>query len=166
MVICNVTQLEETPLVINERRQKLWTLLTRGLKAYEIAKELNTDNSTISRDIKYLTVDRLDNISSANGNSNYDDNDIYKIDKYDDQYYLDIGSTPNRFLYYMHVRAEKWKELEQQGHHKPSDYDTTVTMDELDYALKRELRTTPEQRYQQEKKDILFHELYYLASVE
>jgi IS30 family transposase len=40
----------------NERRQKLWTLLTRGMKAYEIAKELNTNESTISRDIKYLTA--------------------------------------------------------------------------------------------------------------
>jgi len=40
---------------INERRQKLFALLTRGMKGYEIAKELNTDQSTISRDIKYLT---------------------------------------------------------------------------------------------------------------
>jgi IS30 family transposase len=31
-------------------------LLTRGLKTHEIAKELNTDHSTISRDIKYLTA--------------------------------------------------------------------------------------------------------------
>jgi IS30 family transposase len=43
-------------VVINERRQKLWTLLTRGMKTYEIAKELNVDHSTISRDIKYLTA--------------------------------------------------------------------------------------------------------------
>jgi IS30 family transposase len=42
-------------VAINERRQKLWTLLTRGLKTHEIAKELNIDQSTISRDIKYLT---------------------------------------------------------------------------------------------------------------
>jgi IS30 family transposase len=48
--------LKNTRLVIDERRQKLWTLLTRGLKAYEIAKELNVDNSTVSRDIKYLTA--------------------------------------------------------------------------------------------------------------
>jgi DNA-binding NarL/FixJ family response regulator len=33
-------------VVINERRQKLWTLLTRGMKGYEIARELNTNNST------------------------------------------------------------------------------------------------------------------------
>lgn len=42
--------------VINEGRQKLWTLLTRGMKTCEIAKELNTDHSTINRDIKYLTA--------------------------------------------------------------------------------------------------------------
>jgi IS30 family transposase len=41
--------------ITNERRQKLWTLLTRGMKGYEIAKELNVDPSTISRDIQYLT---------------------------------------------------------------------------------------------------------------
>ena len=29
---------------------------TRGMKTYEIAKELNVDNSTVSRDIKYLTA--------------------------------------------------------------------------------------------------------------
>jgi IS30 family transposase len=43
-------------VAINERRQKLWTLLTRGLKTYEIAKELDIDQSTISRDIKHLTA--------------------------------------------------------------------------------------------------------------
>jgi IS30 family transposase len=47
---------KHTAAIINERRQKLWTLLTRGMKAYEIGKELNVDHSTISRDIKYLTA--------------------------------------------------------------------------------------------------------------
>jgi IS30 family transposase len=42
-------------LVIQDRRQKIWTLLTRGMKGYEIAKELNTTPATISRDIQYLT---------------------------------------------------------------------------------------------------------------
>jgi IS30 family transposase len=41
--------------ITNERRQKLWTLLTRGMKGYEIAKELKVNPSTISRDISYLT---------------------------------------------------------------------------------------------------------------
>ncbi len=43
--------------VIDERRQKLFALLTRGLKGYEIAKELGVDSATVSRDIKYLTAD-------------------------------------------------------------------------------------------------------------
>ena len=30
--------------------------MTRGMKTYEIAKELNVDNSTVSRDIKFLTA--------------------------------------------------------------------------------------------------------------
>ena len=42
--------------IIRERREKLWTLLTRGMKIFEIAKELNVDNSTVSRDIKFLTA--------------------------------------------------------------------------------------------------------------
>jgi IS30 family transposase len=42
-------------LVIKDRRQKIWALLTRGMKGYEIAKELNTTPATISRDIQYLT---------------------------------------------------------------------------------------------------------------
>ena len=47
--------LKNNVVAINETRQKLWTLLTRGMKEYEIAKELNTNPSTITRDIKYLT---------------------------------------------------------------------------------------------------------------
>jgi IS30 family transposase len=42
-------------LRIRERREKLWIFLTRGMKGYEIAKELGVDPSTISRDIQYLT---------------------------------------------------------------------------------------------------------------
>ncbi len=47
---------KHTAAVIADRRQKLWTLLIKGMKAYEIAKELNTDHSTVSRDIKFLTA--------------------------------------------------------------------------------------------------------------
>ena len=50
--------------VIRERREKLWTLLTRGMKTYEIAKELNVDNSTVSRDIKYLTAQSQNYLNS------------------------------------------------------------------------------------------------------
>jgi IS30 family transposase len=41
---------------IKERHEKLWILLTRGMKSYEIAKELNVDPSTVSRDIQFLTL--------------------------------------------------------------------------------------------------------------
>jgi IS30 family transposase len=47
---------KHTAAAISERRQKLWTCHTKGMKTYEITKELNTDHSTISRDIKYLTA--------------------------------------------------------------------------------------------------------------
>jgi predicted transcriptional regulator len=56
--------LKNTKPVIDERRQKLWTLLTRGMKAYEIAKMLNVDHSTVSRDIKYLTAESQNYLNS------------------------------------------------------------------------------------------------------
>lgn len=51
---------KHTAAVISERRQKLWTLLTRGMNTHEIAKELNIGHSTVSRDIKYLTTQSQD----------------------------------------------------------------------------------------------------------
>ncbi|MGH9975018.1 MAG: HTH domain-containing protein [Nitrososphaeraceae archaeon] len=39
---------------IKERREDVLVLLTKGVKGYEIAKELGVDASTISRDIQYL----------------------------------------------------------------------------------------------------------------
>jgi hypothetical protein len=44
-----------TQAIINDRRQKVWSMLTRGMRTYGIAKELKCDHSTISRDIQYLT---------------------------------------------------------------------------------------------------------------
>jgi IS30 family transposase len=49
--------LKNAEAIISERRQKIWTLLTRGMKRYEIAKELSIAQSTVSRDIKYLAAD-------------------------------------------------------------------------------------------------------------
>jgi IS30 family transposase len=43
--------------VTRERRERVWGFLTRGMKGYEIARELGVESSTISRDIQYLTVD-------------------------------------------------------------------------------------------------------------
>ncbi len=39
---------------IKERRENILILLTKGMKGYEIAKELGVDSSTVSRDIQYL----------------------------------------------------------------------------------------------------------------
>lgn len=39
---------------IKERREDVLVLLTKGMKGYEIAKELGVDASTVSRDIHYL----------------------------------------------------------------------------------------------------------------
>ena len=39
---------------IKERRENTLALLTKGMKGYEIAKEIGVDASTISRDIQYL----------------------------------------------------------------------------------------------------------------
>ena len=50
--------------VIQERRQKISALLTRGMKGYEIAKELGVDSATISRDIKYLTAESQNYLNS------------------------------------------------------------------------------------------------------
>jgi IS30 family transposase len=49
---------------VNERRQKLWTLLTKGMKGYEIARALDTNQSTVSRDIKFLTAQSQDYLNS------------------------------------------------------------------------------------------------------
>ena len=41
MVYSIIRNLKNTPVVINERRQKLWTCLTRGMKTYEFWWERN-----------------------------------------------------------------------------------------------------------------------------
>ena len=49
---------------IKERRESTLTLLTRGLKGYEIAKELGVDASTVSRDIQYLVAQSQNYLTS------------------------------------------------------------------------------------------------------
>ena len=44
---------------IKERRQDVLVLLTKGMKGYEIAKELGVDASTVSRDIHSQTDDSV-----------------------------------------------------------------------------------------------------------
>jgi IS30 family transposase len=60
----SICSIRNNKSVINERRQKLFALLTRGMKGYEIAKELNVDSATVSRDIKYLTAESQNYLNS------------------------------------------------------------------------------------------------------
>jgi hypothetical protein len=104
---------------------------------------------------------RLDGFSSlpataGNFNNNNNNNEIH-----DDEYYLDIGEEPPRFAYYKRVRWEKLDEHRKKRIEHGNDIDD-ITQDELDFILKRELRIPPEQRYQEGKENIIFHELYYL----
>jgi predicted transcriptional regulator len=49
---------------IKERREDVLVLLTKGMKGYEIAKELGVDASTVSRDIQYLIGQSQDYLNS------------------------------------------------------------------------------------------------------
>jgi hypothetical protein len=49
--------------------------------------------------------------------------------------------------------------LDEWGKLTCEDVDETVTQDELDFGLKRQLSKTPENRYQEEKENRSFHEL-------
>jgi hypothetical protein len=96
--------------------------------------------------------DRLDRISCNDNGKGHDDIDF---EDYDDEYYLEVGSEPLRFAYYRHVRVEQCSDYRKKTFECVHD---SITQDELDYYLKRKLRVTPEQRYQDKKKDWFFHE--------
>jgi hypothetical protein len=49
---------------IKERRENILILLTKGMKGYEIAKELGVDASTVSRDIHYLIAQSQNYLNS------------------------------------------------------------------------------------------------------
>ena len=51
----------------------------------------------------------------------------------------------------------KWQ---ASGPHAPSEHIDTITQEELDVALKRRRRLTPEARHQREKAHWYWHELY------
>ncbi len=50
--------------IIVERREKVMVLLTKGLKGYQIANELNVDPATVSRDVHYLSKESNNNLNS------------------------------------------------------------------------------------------------------
>jgi hypothetical protein len=100
----------------------------------------------IDKYIKDLSK-KLDNFSNGNG---------LQIIK-DDVYYIDREDTPPWFVYHdIAIRERREKAGRKLGLH---EYDHSITQDQLDFILKRELRPSPEQRYQHEKANFLFHDL-------
>lgn len=76
---------------------------------------------------------------------------------FNDDYYLSIGSEPPRFAQYRRKRIEQ--STDQYGKKTLlAAYDsiTQALSYFLDYSLKRQLRMTPEQRYQKKKANFLF----------
>lgn len=109
----------------------------------------------IDKDLKDL-ANRLNFVvSSTKGNN---DGNSSRLQIKDDEYYLSIGSEPPRFLYYGHVRAKEWKALGHEPWDGSNDdnHDRRITQDELDFILKRELRISPEERYQHRKRELVF----------
>jgi IS30 family transposase len=49
-----MSKVSHNRMQIKERREDVLVLLTKGMKGYEIAKELGVDASTVSRDVQYL----------------------------------------------------------------------------------------------------------------
>lgn len=49
---------------MDERREKVMVLLTKGLKGYQIATELKVDPATISRDIHFLSKESNNNLNA------------------------------------------------------------------------------------------------------
>jgi hypothetical protein len=99
-------------------------------------------------------------LSNANGNGIEDYDDNYGLtDEHDDDYYFDRGQVPLWFRYHdivLRERREKalGRELDVDEFHH------SITQDQLDLILKMELRISSEQRYQREKQNYYFHELY------
>jgi hypothetical protein len=106
---------------------------------------------------------RLDAIDTVNGNNN---NNALSTRDDEDAYYLANNMEPPRFAYYRMWRiAHCPKELKDKMTDSIDSFDcdnASITNDELEYSLKRNLIPTPEQRYQRRRKDWSFHDLSYL----
>jgi hypothetical protein len=88
---------------------------------------------------------KLEDYNFSDGNSN----------EYDDDYYIEMGSEPPRFADY---RASRAKITDAFGNKTFEDVWDSITQDESDYYLKMNLRTSPEDRYEDKKKAWYFHE--------
>ena len=60
----NICTIRNNRIEIQQRREKLWTLLARGMKRCEAAKQLDVDPATVSRDIAYLVTQSQDYLNS------------------------------------------------------------------------------------------------------
>lgn len=60
-----LTKTRADNLSLIDRREKVIVLLTKGLKGYQIAKELKVNSSTISRDIRYLSKESSTDLNSV-----------------------------------------------------------------------------------------------------
>jgi hypothetical protein len=60
----NICTIRTNKMEIQQRREKLWTLFARGMKRYDIAKELGVDPTTISRDTAYLIAQSQNYLNS------------------------------------------------------------------------------------------------------
>ena len=85
---------------------------------------------------------RLGSLSNGNGHI------------YGDDYYIEIGSEPPRFADY---RAARAKITDAFGNKTCEDVWDSISQDELYYYLKMNLRTSPEERYQDKKDAWYFH---------
>jgi hypothetical protein len=118
----------------------------------------------IARRLDFI-VNNDNNEVHRHHNRNNDNDDSTTVVLKDDDYYFDRGLRPPRFLYYWYVRlgrpAVNWmKEVAQSQY--GIGIDKTITEDELSFYLKERLRdSTPEGRYQAEKREWHFHELSY-----
>ena len=78
---------------------------------------------------------KLDNFYDNNRIISSQDNNIDGED--DDDYYIKTGEIPPRFQAYRHAR---WEKLDEWGNLTCEDVDETVTQDELDFGLKRQVK--------------------------
>jgi hypothetical protein len=111
---------------------------------------LNLERSTNNLSKRLEVLDSPAN--GGNGNSK-SSNGIDISD--DDGYYLAIGSEPPRFAYYRHYRIKNSKD-EWRKQSLEAAYDS-ITQYELDFSLKRKLRKSPAERYDQKRRSGLYH---------
>jgi hypothetical protein len=113
---------------------------------------------------------RLENIlPGSSGSSKWDDDTDRKettqeeLDDIETEQY----GEPHRFHIYRHARAKKTAPallMDGDGFTYEDVYDT-ITQEELDWQLRQQLKVSPEDRYQHEKKHWYSHELSYLHQI-